>query len=75
MQRPVHFACSLGFLRLFLWLLPQQLAPVYNSLAPDVALRQRTNGAPLLLLFLLLCRLATLLSAVLPLKKHDSVLY
>ena len=73
--RPVHTACMWGFLRLFLWLLPGQLAPVYSSLSPEIALRQRASPAPLLLLFLLLCRVAALLSSTLPLKKHDSVLY
>lgn len=70
--RPLHMGISLLVIRLCVSHLPAQ--SVYSSLAPDIFLRRRIPLLPMLLLFLLLCRFATLLSRLTDRKSHAPVL-
>ncbi len=69
--RPLHIGVSLLVVHLWLPYLPAQ--SVYNSLAPDIFLRQRIPVLPAVILFLLFCRLAALLSRLTSWKSPDSV--
>lgn len=70
--RPLHMAISILFLKAFTLFLPE--LPTYNSLAPTILLRERTPLLPILFLFIILCRLAALLSTLSNWKSNRSVL-
>lgn len=69
--RPLHMVFSMLFTRFMLRYLP--VTDVYNSLAPDILLRNRVSPLYGILLFFLLCRLAALLSKLPDWKKSHSM--
>lgn len=70
--RPLHIVVSMLFVKLFTLFLPE--SPTYNSLAPTILLRKRAPLLPMLFLFIILCRLAALLSTLSNWKSKHSVL-
>ena len=69
--RPVHMLLSVLVTRLLMHFLPA--SDVYNSLAPDILLRNRVSAIHAILLFILLCRLAALFSKLTDWKSNHSV--
>ena len=74
LMRPVHCICAVSVVHFLLRFAPVESIPAYASLAPEILLRQRCSPVPLFLLFLLLCRVAALLSAALHWKTSEAVL-
>ncbi len=70
--RPLHMGISVMLVKVFTLYLPE--TPTYNSLAPTILLRERTSFLPALFLFIILCRLAALLSTLSNWKSKHSVL-